>query len=344
MSIGTIVSHAHVRVKMRRGGSLGEVEESFAGRLQPGDVFRFSGKRLEMLRLADGELIVKPAGSKKASEVPRWTGGRLPLSETLAKHVVSDFQRLKPLSKRIQNQDWLSLALKETATIQSQISHCPNAQLTMAEQFKTRDGYHLCVFPFAGWLVHQALGPLIATRIAKEIPATITITVNDYGIELLSPEPEPLTYCATQWQSLVRTSEVNQDLERALNLSELVRRQFRATARISGLLFEGYPGRQKSLRMLQTSAGLLYDVLTQYDPDHLLLNQAKLDVLREEFDIERLNTTLQALQQQTLQVKDISQPSPLSLPLLIDRLSARLSTETIAERMARLTRNFDATT
>jgi ATP-dependent Lhr-like helicase len=74
------------------------------------------------------------------------------------------------------------------------------------------------------------------------------------------------------------------------------------------------------------------------------LNQAKLDVLREEFDIERLNTTLQALQQQTLQVKDISQPSPLSLPLLIDRLSARLSTETIAERMARLTRNFDATT
>jgi len=76
MSIGTIVSHAHVRVKMRRGGYLGEVEESFAGRLRSGDIFRFSGKRLEMLRLADGELIVKPAGRGKSQRNPamdRWT-------------------------------------------------------------------------------------------------------------------------------------------------------------------------------------------------------------------------------------------------------------------------------
>ena len=342
MSIGTIVAHAHVRVKMRRGGSLGEVEESFAGRLQPGDVFRFSGKRLEMVRFSDGELVVKPAGSRKASEIPRWTGGRLPLSETLATRVVSDFERTTPLSTRIQNRRWLAKALQHTATIQAQISRCPKLDVAIAERFKSRDGYHLCIYPFAGWLVHQALGPLIASRIAKLTPATLTITVNDYGIELLSPEPHPLEICTDRWSSIVQHDNIDQDLEQALNLSELVRRQFRATARISGLIFEGYPGRQKSLRMLQTSAGLLYDVLCQYDPEHVLLRQAKDDVLRDEFDVERLSETLRVLQGQPIRVKQISQPSPLALPLVIDRLSSRLSTETIATRLERFTRSFDA--
>lgn len=342
MSIGTIVAHAHVRVKMRRGGSLGEVEESFAGRLQPGDVFRFSGKRLEMVRFSDGELVVKPAGSRKASEVPRWTGGRLPLSETLATRVVSDFERTTPLSTRIQNGHWLTEALQHTATIQAQISSCPKLDVAIAERFKSRDGYHLCIYPFAGWLVHQALGPLIASRIAKLTPATLTVTVNDYGIELLSPEPQPLEICTDRWSSIVQHDNIDQDLEQALNLSELVRRQFRATARISGLIFEGYPGRQKSLRMLQTSAGLLYDVLCQYDPEHVLLQQAKDDVLRDEFDVERLSETLCVLEKQPIRVKQIAQPSPLALPLVIDRLSSRLSTETIATRLERFTRSFDA--
>ena len=59
---------------MRRGASLGEVEESFAGRLKPGDIFRFSGKRLEMVRLSEGELIVKAA---RSGGVAKFHGGRV---------------------------------------------------------------------------------------------------------------------------------------------------------------------------------------------------------------------------------------------------------------------------
>ena len=94
--------------------------------------------------------------------------------------------------------------------------------------------------------------------------------------------------------------------------------------------------------MLQTSAGLLYDVLYKYDPEHVLLRQAKDDVLRDEFDVERLSETLRVLEGQPIRVKQISQPSPLALPLVIDRLSSRLSTETIATRLERFTRSFDA--
>ena len=105
---------------------------------------------------------------------------------------MQNFQRRRPLSERIQNKEWLANALLKTAYIQGSIGIAHTKDVTLVERFKTRDGYHLCVYPFAGWLVHQALGPLIATRITERLPATLTVTVNDYGIEILSPEVEPL--------------------------------------------------------------------------------------------------------------------------------------------------------
>ena len=136
---------------------------------------------------------------------------------------MQDFQRQRPLSERIQNKEWLANALLKTAEIQGHISHCPREDVILGERFKTRDGYHLCLYPFAGWLVHQALGPLIATRITERLPATLTVTVNDYGIEILSPEAEPLDRCIGYWKAIISPEKISIDLERALNLSELVK-------------------------------------------------------------------------------------------------------------------------
>ena len=341
MSIGTIVSHAQVRVRMRRGQSLGHIEESFAGRLRAGDIFRFAGRRLAMIRLEDGDLIVKPAAGGRVSEVPRWTGGRLPLSQTLAHRIERAFDRSTPVSPRVLNADWLSSALQKTAWIQATLSANPEADSVLCERFRSRDGSHLILYPFSGWLVHQALGPLLATRLAAYTPATLTITVNDYGIELLSPTEEPLDLLVTRWTDLLHTDGVISDLDQALNLTEIVRRQFRATARIAGLIFEGYPGKQKSMRMLQSSAGLLFDVLTEHDPDHILLAQAKRDVLEDEFDLPRLMETLTSLSARPLHLCALKKPSPLALPLLIERLSARLSTERLQDRLQRMTEAFN---
>lgn len=341
MSIGTIVSHAQVRVRMRRGPSLGHLEESFAGRLRPGDVFRFAGRRLAMIRLQEGELIVKPAAGGRVSEVPRWTGGRLPLSETLAHRIMHAFERSNPVSQRVLNADWLATALSKTAWIQASLSANPEADSVLCERFHSRDGSHLILYPFAGWLVHQALGPLLATRLARHIPATLTITVNDYGIELLSPTEEPLDALVRRWTDLLHIDGVVSDLDQALNLTEIVRRQFRATARIAGLVFEGYPGKQKSMRALQSSAGLLFDVLNEHDPDHILLAEAKRDVLEDEFDLPRLMETLTTLSERPLHLQTLKKPSPLALPLLIERLSARLSTERLQDRLQRMTEAFN---
>ena len=341
MSIGTIVSHTQVRVKMRRGAALGVVEEQFAGRLRPGEVFRFAGRVLQVLTLRDGELLVKPGRAVKATEVPRWTGGRLPLSDTLAAAVVELMGSGHGLSARIKNASWLTEALRQTESVQQRYSACPSPDRLLVERYQSRDGHHLFVYPFAGWLVHQTLAPILAYRLTQWLPTTLTLTVNDYGIELLADDPEPLDVLLSRWSEALKLADLREDLERAINLSELIKREFRSTARIAGWIFEGYPGRQKSARALQTSAGLLFDVLRQYDPDHLLLQQAENDVLTETCDYARLIQTCECLARIPTDCHTLKEPSPLALPLLIERLEARLSSDTLATRLERLTRGFD---
>jgi Lhr-like helicases len=170
MSIATIVPHAQVPVRMRRGAALGHIEDSFAGLLIPGDIVRFPGRRLALIRSQHGHLIVKPRGLRGASQVPDWIGGLLPLSQTLAHPIEHAFDQSPPVSPPVVNADWLSSALQKTAWIQATLSANPQADSVLCERFRSRDGSHLILYPFSGWLVHQALGPLLATRLAAYTP------------------------------------------------------------------------------------------------------------------------------------------------------------------------------
>lgn len=82
-SIGTIVADGQVAVKYRNGATLGHLEESFIARLKAGDRFLFAGRSLELVRTRELVAYVRPAAARHAV-VPRWMGGRMPLSSNLA--------------------------------------------------------------------------------------------------------------------------------------------------------------------------------------------------------------------------------------------------------------------
>ncbi len=134
----------------------------------------------------------------------------------------------------------------------------------------------------------------------------------------------------------------------SLNATEMARRRFREIARIAGLIFQSHPGEQRSSRQLQASSSLYYDVFAQYDPDNLLLAQARAELLANELDMERLARTLRGMQAQTLSIHALTRPTPFALPLMVERFRERLSTETLADRLARMVRALeqaaDATT
>ncbi len=88
-NIGTIVSDAVLIVQFMSGGRLGTVEESFVARLRPGDVFMFAGRLLQLVRIYQMTAYVRLAKAGSAA-LPRWNGGVIALSSTLADTMLSE--------------------------------------------------------------------------------------------------------------------------------------------------------------------------------------------------------------------------------------------------------------
>ena len=330
LNIGTIVSDAAIAVRYLKGGRLGTVEESFVSRLAPGDKFIFAGTPLEFVRLRDLTAWVRRAKGLSGA-IPRWQGARMPLSTELS-HAV----RVKLEEARQGHYSSAEMqSVKPVLTMQAQRSIIPRPDELLMERCETRDGHHLFVYPFEGRLVHEGLAALFAYRIAQLAPISFSFSCNDYGFELLSPDPAPLEEALAS--GLLATDHLLHDITHSLNAAELARRQFREIARVAGLIFGGYPGQSKSVKQMQASSGLLYDVFVNYDPDNLLLHQARREVLERQLESSRLGRVLARLSGSLVRVIDVERPTPLAFPLLVDSTRSRVSSEKLADRVRRMT-------
>ena len=325
LSIGTITSDGGVQVRFLKGGYLGVVEEAFVSRLRPRDRFQFAGRTLELVQLKDMTAYVRIAGKGEGS-VPRWQGGRMPLSSELAGEVEA-ILAAPAASPEMR-------ALAPLLGLQARLSALPTPDTLLVEAARTRQGWHLFVFPFAGRAVHEGLAPLLAMRWAREAPNTFSWAVNDYGLVLNAQ--------AEAWPSpglfdrLFSGDGLLDDLYSSLNMGELARRQFREIARVAGLLPPSLPGRAvRSLRQLQASSGLLFDVLRRHDPGHVLLAQAEREVLESQLEVQRLADALARCRSRRLDLRQPRGLTPLSFPLWAESVRGQLSTEDWRTRVRR---------
>jgi ATP-dependent helicase Lhr and Lhr-like helicase len=334
MSIGTIVSDASMLVRYFNGAKIGTVEESFISRLKKGQCFLFAGRLLELVRVQDMTAYVKRASGPRAA-TPRWAGGTMPLSSELAHAFM---QRLAQAQAGQFVGPEMQL-VKPLLQLQAQWSSLPTGDCLVAEAMTSREGHHLFVYPVAGRHVHLGLSSLLAWRLAQVKAATFSIAVNDYGFELLSATP--VDWLAVLPQGLTHTDTLAEDVTQSLNASELVARRFREIARVSGLVQQGFPGAVKSNKQLQASSGLLYEVFCKYDPQNLLLAQAKHEVLSQALDMPRLRSSMASMAQRRFVFHTIERPTPFAFPLMIERLREKLSNEKLSDRVARMVRELE---
>ncbi|MFN2635423.1 MAG: ligase-associated DNA damage response DEXH box helicase [Gemmatimonadaceae bacterium] len=328
-SIGTIVSDGHITVQYLRGSRLGTVEESFIARLKPGDRFFFAGTPLEFIRVRDMAAWVRRAPTVKGA-IPRWMGSRLPLSGELAAALRN---RLGEAARGI-FRDAEMEALRPILEVQKRWSKIPEPTDFLIERVKTREGYHLFFFPFEGRLVHEGLAALFAYRISRVRPITFSISSNDYGLELLSPDEAPLEQALES--GLLDPTNLLADIPASLNATEMARRQFREIARVSGLVFPGLPRSGKTARQLQASSGLFFDVFRRYDAGNMLLTQAHREVLERQLERTRLGLTLERLATARVIITQPKRTPPLAFPLLVDRNRDRVSSEKLTDRVRRM--------
>jgi ATP-dependent Lhr-like helicase len=423
MSIGTITADGAVNVQYVTGKFLGTVEESFAARLKPGDLFFFSGRMLELVRVHEMTAQVRAAKAKKGA-VPRWNGGKMPMSTSLAEAV-----RIR-LEEAAAGEfvDEEMRRVRPILDLQARWSHIPFGQDLLIETAVTREGCHHFLFPLQGRLAHEGLAALLMHRFARRAgaeaakavnggansdaarasdraifdnrprsdvgassdgdqgssdraagsegrpaaavpisfgpsansrlmsnrgpkparggnpanrltgrvgPAPITATFNDYGLELLSPTM--LASTEAEWLEMMSVDRLAEDVLECVNSGELARRHFREIARIAGLLVPVRPGAQRSVRQLQASSELFFDVFREFDPQNLLLEQARREVLERQLEFSRLKSALQRIAGQRLVLKSTARITPLAFPLFAESLASQtLRSETARQRIERL--------
>jgi ATP-dependent Lhr-like helicase len=218
--------------------------------------------------------------------------------------------------------------------LQEQLSHIPKANELLVEHIETKDGYHLFVYPFEGRLVHEAMAAILAYRISRITPISFSFAMNDYGFELLSDQPIPVD--DSNVYELFSPENLFQDIQRSVNSTEMARRKFRDIAVIGGLIFQGFPGEHKKARHLQSSAGLLFNVFAEYEPDNLLLRQAYNEVMAQQMEEARLRNMLERIQTSKIVITFPATLTPFCFPIKVDSLRENLTSEKLEDRIRKM--------
>ncbi|MEM9897448.1 MAG: helicase-related protein, partial [Bacteroidota bacterium] len=339
LSIGTIVGDPAMNVKFLRGGHLGTVEESFAAKLNAGDTFWFAGQNLEFIMIKDMSVLVKKS-KKKSGMTPAWGGGRLPLSSLLADQIRDKLQdATKGVYRSVEMEK-----IRPILELQAKVSMVPEKDKLLIEKLETDYGHHLFFFTFEGMFVHEVLGGFVAYRLSKLQKITFSISMNDYGFELLSDQEVAIEEALEL--DLFSEENLFEDLQESINMTEMAQRHFRDVATIAGLVFQGYPGKTVRAKHLQASSGILYKVFDTYDKSNLLIKQALDEVVNLHLDQSRFMEAIRRINKQEIVLKEVKKPTPFAFPILVNIVRRqRLSSETVTDRIlkmqAELERAFD---
>lgn len=329
LHIGTIVSEAMLKVKFLTGGYIGMIEEYFVSKLKAGDSFTLAGKILEFIQLKDMTVIVRKSKRKRAIS-PSWLGGRLPLSSNLGMVLRKKYNDVLDQNHKEEELE----VVYPLFLVQKERSHVPKNNELLIEMINNKEGFHLFAYPFEGRLVHEILAALVAYRLSKLVPITFSIAMNDYGFELLSDTEIPMDDAIAY--EVFSPKNLAEDIALSINATEMARRKFRDIACIAGLVFQGYPGKYIANRHIQSSAGLFFNVFSDFDKHNLLLRQSYDEVFYQQLEEPRLAAALHRIQQSLIVITYPKRFTPLSFPIKVDSLRANMSSEELEQRIERM--------
>lgn len=338
LQIGTIVGDAVLSVKYMKGGYIGSIEEWFISKLNPGDVFTFAGRNLELIHIKNMQVLVKKS-NKKTAKVPSWAGGRMSFSAQMSELLRHEmYEAAASLHQKTGSEELK--ALKPVLERQAKESIIPSEDEFLIESFKTREGYHAIFYPFEGRFVHEALGSLMAYRISLLKPISFSMAFNDYGFELLSDQEIDMQQVLDN--DLFSSEFLMDDLYKSLNATEMARRKFRDIAVIAGMVFTGYPNKLIKSKHLQSNSQLLFSVFRDYESENLLYLQAFRETFEHQLEEGRLRLALQRISKQKIVWKNCEKPTPFSFPIITDRLREKLSSEKLEDRIKRMLKSLEA--
>ncbi|MFZ4120140.1 MAG: ligase-associated DNA damage response DEXH box helicase [Caulobacterales bacterium] len=311
MNVGAIIEEAMLNVRLQTKGPapgrrLGQIEEWFIEGLAPGDTFLFAGEVLRFEALRETDCIVSRTQGDQPPRIPSYAGGKFPLSTFLA-------SRVRAMIDDPKSWDHLPGQVSEWLRLQRDLSVIPKADHLLVETFPRADKYYLVAYPFDGRLAHQTLGMLLTRRLERIGAKPMGFVASEYALSVWTLEP----LHEINLNALFDEDMLGDDLEAWLAESALMKRTFRTCAIIAGLIERRMPGAEKTGRQVTFSADLIYDVLRQHEPDHVLLQAAFQDAGEGFLDLRRLGALLARIKGRITHAR-LSRISPFAVPVMLE--------------------------
>jgi ATP-dependent Lhr-like helicase len=201
----------------------------------------------------------------------------------------------------------------EWLRIQEARSVIPQPGQLLVETFPRGSREYLVCYPFEGRLAHQTLGMLLTRRLERLRMRPLGFVANEYALAVWALRDMG----GIDMASLFAEDMLGDDLDAWLAESNLYKRTFRNCAIISGLIERRYPNREKSGRQVTFSSDLIYDVLREHEPDHVLLRATYEDAGTGLLDIARVAAALKRIKNRIV-TRRLERVSPLAVPALLE--------------------------
>jgi ATP-dependent helicase Lhr and Lhr-like helicase len=370
-NIGVIPSEGMVAVRLKRR-TLGSVEEIFLRNLQPGDVFIIAGRAVKLERVGSMECFVSDA-KHATPTVPRWNANKMPLTNKVAQEIIrfrTDVRaQLESAAQEESLVPWIAERLdcgRTNAEIicrihsaQHEISEIPTAEFLLVEELLmsgveetelvgesskvrvkqarqrfTQPSRHYFFHTLIGRAGNEALSRVVAQRLSRLRGGNAIATPDDYGFVLTVTPQQHFT--SDQLPVLLSTENFARDLDESLSRSHLLKYHFRNAAQAGMMVYRNFFGEQKALRKLQWSAEVIFNVLQQYEPDHVLMREARRDAVHTYIDIEGALAFLERAATKPMRIRPVDCVPPLSFALFATKIKEALLVEDPRETMERL--------
>ena len=303
MNIGTIQDTDTLKVRLKGNFKpLGEIEEGFAATLTAGDTFLIGGEIVQYEGLR--ELTVQVTRrADKPPKIATFMGTKFATSTQLSARVLDMFRQDSWPALPDHTADWL--------TLQTEVSKLPEADRILVESYEYRDRHYACFYGFAGRNAQQTLGLLLTQRMEQSGLAALGFVATDYATLIWGLEP------VTDPAALLQGGALRDGLTQWLAGNAVMKRTFRASATIAGLIERNSPQARKSGRQATFSSDILYDTLQKYDPDHLIMQITHEEAMRGLVDFGRIEEMIERTKGRVDHVQLI-RVSPLAAPMMLE--------------------------
>ena len=345
-NIGVIpnVGQVQVRTKTRL---LGSVEEMFIRQLQIGDVFMIAGRPVRLEKVTQMEAWVTKADGALPT-VPRWNANKMPLSNRVAQEINAFRKELRGafeegrkdvatwIAKRLDCGKANAEIILKTHLAQHELSEIPTADFLLVEELEDAEqgALHYFFHSLIGRTSNDALARVITRRLSETRGGNAIATPHDYGFVLTVAQRQ--RFVEADFPRLLSLEGFDDALDEAIRQSDMLKYHFRNAAQTGLMVYRNYFDRQKSVRKLQWSAEVIFNVLQQHEPEHVLMREARRDALQTFIDAEGAREFLTAQAKKPVRLRRVPMVPPLSFAMYATKIKEALLVEDPYETMERL--------